>query len=197
MILSPISLVLNSILEADDKYLPLATPDLNKLLSHVPEGEDIYLTIKDDLYTEYIKAQNQCGTIVIERGIAGTTPRRFPRGSCVFFETSLPVVQWLICNYDCCATDCPCTTVQSAGGLMPQVEPGQPWRGTAVFTGDLPMNFGVTGLPYWLRASSKSNTVILEGTAPAEYTGPDVIAVTATNCNGQGVATQIFELAIV
>ena len=59
------------------------------------------------------------------------------------------------------------------------------------------MNFGVTGLPYWLHASSKRNTVILEGTVPAEYTGPTVSAVTATNCNGQGVATQIFELAIV
>lgn len=195
MILTPISFVLNNVLEADDKYLPITMPDLTRLLAHIPEGEDTYLTIKDGLYTEYLRVENQCGTILIERGAGGTAPRRFPRGSCVFFEMSLPVVQWLICNYDCCAGDCPCDLVRAMGGLMPPIAPGKPWKGTAVFAGDLPMNFGVTGLPNWIQASSMGNTVTLEGVVPETIAGTFTIAVTATNCQGQGVATQIFELA--
>ena len=102
MILKPFAATTIEILPPDSNFLPLNNRDASRLLAHIPEGEETYLTLQDNLNTEWVRAENQCGQIVIHRGIDTSEPLRFPRGTCVFFETSVPVIKWLICHLDCC-----------------------------------------------------------------------------------------------
>ena len=101
MILKPISLALADVLAKDSVYLPLTAQHKAKLLEHVPAGEETILTITDSVNTEYVRVRNQQGTITLERGVESGV-YKFPKGSCVYFEVSVPVVEWLICNYECC-----------------------------------------------------------------------------------------------
>lgn len=189
MILKPFSATLFDNLLADTNYVPLTERDKSRLLETIPEGEEMYLTISDSLYTEWVLAKNQCGFIVITRGVDGSEPRKFPKGSCIFFEASLPVIKWLICDHDCCADgDCPCELASNGGMVLPPAVPNIPWEGTAVFKGDTPMVMGVTGMPSWMKAEQGVNHVRFYGTP----TGSGVynVVASATNCSGRGIATQ-------
>lgn len=195
IILKPISLSLSGILYPDDVYLPLHREDHAKLMALIPNDEDgIYLTISDDLNKEYVLAFNQRGTIVLARGV-DSEPRKFPRGSCVFFENSIPVTKWLVCNHNCCDGDCPVDGVKPAGGVLPTATVGNAWEGTVVFSGDLPMAFGITGLPSWCRAEHEGNFVKLSGIPVAS--GSFSIAVSACNNRGRDVAVQQFTLVVI
>jgi len=195
MILIPFSATLNDTLTKDSGFLPLRDNDRNRLLSIIPENDEMFLTIKDGLHTEWIRAENQCGTIVLTRGIAGSEARKFPRGSCVLFETSLPLIQWLICNYDCCVDmDCPCIEIENAGVVFPAARVNYPWEGSAIFKGDLPITFGITGMPSWMTAEQGANYVRLYGTPNGA--GTYTISIAGTNCSGKYVAIQSAELEV-
>lgn len=195
MILIPFSATLNNVLIPESGHLPLSVDDTTRLLSIVPEKEEMLLTLNDGLYTEWIRVENQCGVIVIERGYDNSTAHRFPRGTCVKFETSLPVIKWLICNHDCCADeDCPCVAAESAGTVFPEAKINYPWEGTAVFKGDTPITFGVTGMPAWMSAEHGANYIRFSGT-PAGI-GTFNISIAATNCSGKYVAVQLAKLTV-
>lgn len=187
MILKNVSVSLNDFIEADDLYLPLTAGDLAKIKAVVPDGEQIYLVIEDNLYKENVLATNDSGTITIERGVASSA-RKFPRGSCVSFQVTVPVVQWLICNYECCASDCPVEQVAASGVVSPAATVGKPWAGSAVFSGDLPMKFGIVGLPSWCEAAWSGNSVTLSGTP--NVAGTWTVSVSATNDKGNAIAAQ-------
>jgi len=193
MILTPYNASLNNILEKDANFLPLSRADETRLMELIPEDDGIYLTLKDNLYTEYVYVENQCGTLVVTRGV-DSDAKRFPRGTCVFFETSLPVIKWLICNHQCCDGPCPCEAVTVAGVVSPPALVGHSWDGSAIFKGDTPMVFGVTGMPSWMTADWSANHVHLTGTptAPGLWT----VSIAATNCNGDGVAVQTLTVAV-
>lgn len=194
MITTPIAFTLADIMEVDDKYFPLTQHDTVRLLEHLPDGEEIYLTIRDNLYTEYVRAENQCGTVIVHRGV-DSTPRRFPRGSCVFFEASLPLIKWLICNHDCCEdTECPCTPVEIQRTVLPAAILNNPWEGRILLTGSHPIQTRVTGLPTWMTAKQEGDRIILSGT-PTTTTVAD-IAVAATNCSGTELDTTQFQVAV-
>ena len=95
MILKPISLALADVLSKDSVYLPLTAQHKARLLEHVPAGEETILTITDSVNTEYVRVKNQQGQITLERGVESEA-HKFPKGSCVYFEVSVPVVEWLI-----------------------------------------------------------------------------------------------------
>lgn len=187
MILKPISINLNDVLNADDKYLPLSAADQAKLDALVPDGESILLTISDDVYKEFIQADRSGGTFVLTRGI-DSDARKFPKGSCVFFEDSVPVIKWLICNYECCSDDCEVAAVKGEGMILPEGKVNNAWTGTAVFSGELPVQFGVTGLPDWCKAEQAGNYVKLAGTPTAS--GSYNISVAASNDSGKNLAIQ-------
>lgn len=173
----------------DDLYLPLTTRDTARLIGILPEDEEMYLTISDGLYTEWVLARNLCGVIVLDRGVEGSEPHKFPKGSCIFFEASIPVIKWLICNYDCCAdNECPCDPVTNDGMILPSAMSNVPWEGTAIFKGDTPMVMGVTGMPSWMHAEQGANHIRFYGTPTAD--GTYNIVASATNCSGTGIATQ-------
>lgn len=177
---------LNDTMAESDVYLPLNAKDMAKLIAILGEdGEFTYLTVMDGLFKEYVKAELTAGTVVLTRAV-DSEAHKFPRGSCVLFENSIPVTKWLICNYECCAGDCEVEAVKSLGFSAPDAVAGQPWKGTALFSGGLPMTFGVTGMPSWMTAEFVDNAVVLSGTPTA--TGSHTIAVAASNDRGQNVA---------
>lgn len=186
MLLKSISLTLAGALPADGAYLPLSADDSARLRALLAEdGEQIYLTVTDGVYREYVLATNQSGTIVLTRGV-DSEARKFPKGSCVFFENSVPVTKWLICNYECCQGDCPVEPAASAGHVLPPGRVGDPWEGSFVFSGDLPMAFAVTGMPGWMSATYAGNHVRLSGTPTAAATHS--LSVAASNGQGSGIA---------
>ena len=193
MILKAMSFNLNAKLEASGIYLPLTTADMAVLTAAVPEGEQIYLTLAWDMAKEYVLATNNKGTIILTRGV-DSNARAFPKGSCLYFENSIPVTKWLICNYECCSGDCPVTPVASAGNVLPVGKVGDPWSGSFVFRGDLPMVFGVTGMPSWMKASYKGNYMTLSGTPTAS--GTFTISVAASNNRGDSIAVASGTLTV-
>ena len=183
MILKPISLTLSDAMLADDTYFPLTQRDNARLLEMIPDGDEMFLTIRDNLYSEWVRAENQCGTIVVHRGVDDSQPRKFPRGSCVFFETSLPVIKWLICNYNCCeGEDCDCVGVTLERESLPTGIVNMPWEGRILFDGSFPIHFSIDGMPSWMKAEYEEHIVRLSGTPTG--TGTFTVSISATNCAG-------------
>jgi len=194
MIIKPFSAFLSQHINADSGHLPLTEADENRLKALVPEGEEILLTLKDDLYYEYIRVTNTCDSLLVERGQSESVPRKFPRGTCVFFENSIAVTEWLICNFDCCAGDCPCEGVTTAGVVFPTGKTGVPYMATAVFKGSLPMTLGVSGHPSWAVAETGANYIKLSGTPTG--TGNYNVSISATNCSGKDLSMQSAQIII-
>lgn len=183
----PLSLHLADALEAADVYLPLDTKDTAKLKEYLPDGEQVYLTITDGTWKEYVLAENKAGTVVLKRGV-DSEARKFPRGSCVVAELSIPLVKWLICNYECCDGDCPVDAVAAAGAVIPNGTVGNSWEGFFVFSGTLPIAVGVTGAPSWMSTESGPNYVRMHGTPTAA--GTFTVSAAGTNQGGNVVVQQ-------
>lgn len=92
---------LSAILNADDSAIPLkdSTTLLNRLSDN---GDWTTLLIQDTVGYEVVKAINFQGNIAIERGLSGTTAKKFPVGSCVTFTPSDELLKKLACEADCC-----------------------------------------------------------------------------------------------
>lgn len=193
MIMKPFSSYLSAKLDADATYIPLSPDENARLKSIVPAGESIILTIADDLHREYIEIKNDAGTLIAERG-KDSDSYTFPKGACIFFENSIPVTKWLICNYQCCDGDCPVDAIKSQGMVLPVGEVNNAWKGSAIFSGDLPMAIAVTGLPSWCKAEQQGNYLYLSGTPTAA--GTYHISVAGSNDLGRQLAIQQGDIVI-
>lgn len=195
MILKPIQVNLSDVLLADDKYFTLTERDNTKLLAHIPDGEETILTIQDNLNIEWVKATNQCGTIVLERGLDFSEPRKFPKGSCVFFEASIPVIKWLICNHDCCGGKCELEPVTLQRNVLPTGIVGHSWAGYILYKGSLPIVYDVSDLPDWMSVEYEEHAVRLSGTPTAS--GTFSFVVSATNAQGTALVTNTFKVIVI
>lgn len=190
MIIKPFYAALNDRLPKDGQYLPLGKADESRLLNIIPETESLeddnfmLLVLKDNMNEEHVKVRNRCGYLTIERGLDETEPAKFPPGTCVYFENTVAVTKWLICNYNCCDGPCPCVPATAAGFVLPNGQVGVAWEGVFIFSGDLPMECGVSVLPAWMSAEIGPNYVKLKGTPSGEGTYP--LSASATNCSGSG-----------
>lgn len=195
MNLKPFSAHLADVLAVDDVYLPLSQTDTARLQAYLPnDGDEAYLVITDGVYRENVLVTLLHGTLVATRGI-DSDAHKFPKGSCIFFEVSIPVVKWLICNHNCCDGDCPVDAVKAQGVVLPTATVGLPWVGTAVFSGDLPMQIGVTGLPSWVTATQRGTTLVLTGTPTGA--GTYAISIAAANNGGQNIEVQQGTITVV
>lgn len=195
MILKPFSATLHDVLYADDSFLPLTPRDYARLLAHIPDGDSTILSLRDNLYTEWVYIENQCGTLVMERGYGGSEARKFPRGTCLFFETSVPVIKWLICNYNCCeGGDCECVEVTHKQTVSPTALVNEEWEGRVTFDGTLPINYDVTGMPDWMSAEYEQDLVRLSGTPTAS--GTFNVSVAATNCMGNSIVVEEVKVKV-
>lgn len=92
---------LMQILEATDRSLPVG--NLQELRNKLPnDGDWTTLMIHDTVGYEIVKAINFQGNIAIDRGLSGTSAKRFPVGSCVNFSVSDELLQKMACEVDCC-----------------------------------------------------------------------------------------------
>lgn len=92
---------LTHILEPTDRSLPVENSQtlINRLAEN---GDWTTLLIQDTVGYEVVKAINYQGNLVLDRGLSGTTPKRFPMGSCVSFSPSDELFKTLACETDCC-----------------------------------------------------------------------------------------------
>lgn len=164
-----------------DTDLPLTKNDLGALISKMEEGSYTYLTISDSRYYEVVRARLSCGSIILDRGQEGTTPRTFPCNALVAFEMVPAVVRYMICNESC--HDCDCEPVKFAGSVLPQIKEGVAWEGSVVFAGSTPMTLGITNAPKWMKVTAGINYLKLSGvpTSSAKVN----ISVGASNCGGE------------
>lgn len=187
----------NEKLEATDQYLPLnaaAAADLRMLLT---EPDDyIYLSLKSDTDFETVKVRNEQGTLLMERGVEGTTPVAMPYGTCVVAVSPsvIAAVKDLVCNHKCCEGECPTDAVQYSGHLLPIGHTGVAWEGVVIFSGDLPMNIVLKDAPAWMQAVQTSNTLQLSGTP--DVAGTTVFSVAATNGNGTNIDTKSLQVTV-
>lgn len=92
---------LTHILEPTDRSLPVDNPQT--LINRLSENGDwTTLIIQDTVGYEVVKVMNYQGNLVLDRGLSGTTPKRFPVGSCISFSPSDELFKTLACEADCC-----------------------------------------------------------------------------------------------
>lgn len=166
-------------MEATDVYLPLsseAATDLGKILSE--DGAYTYLTLKDNVSVETVKAYAENGYIILCRGLGGTTAVKHPFGTCV---TSVsPTVAQVIKDLVCCsnADNTELTIKSSLGGGTK----GEAYTGWIYCTGTKPLTITVTGVPDWGTVKKKDNMVMITGTPTA--TGSSTVVCKVTNAEG-------------
>lgn len=108
---------LTKLLEATDRYLPVE--DSQTLLNRLSEdGDWTSLLIQDTVGYEVVKVLNHQGNLVIDRGLSGTTPKRFPVGSCVTFAPSDELHKSIACDTDCCEDGVDSTFGNEADSLV-------------------------------------------------------------------------------
>ncbi|MGF6599779.1 hypothetical protein P3T23_004513 [Paraburkholderia sp. GAS448] len=174
-------------LMAEDTTLVLNAAAQTLLVSRLSDagnGNYAFLYVHDGASVEVVKVSAYAGTLALARA---STPHSFPKGACVDGRVTYDGVKDLICNFDCCAGDCPCEAVAAAGMVIPASLAGVPWEGMVVFSGAMPMALSVQGAPAWLGVTLGANFVKLAGTPP--FAGHYLLSVGATNCNG-AVASQ-------
>ena len=187
------SAFLTGVLEADEVTLQLskeATADLMALLTK--DGDFIYAGITGAMGYECVRIYRDSDALLVERACEGTTAVKHPYGArvCSVTPAAVAVMKELICTHKCCEdSECPCDPVKPAGFAGPALQLGVPWEGSVVFSGALPMSFGITGVvPAWLKMEYEGSVVKLSGT-PDSYDDIHII-VSAANCGGTHVAAQ-------
>jgi hypothetical protein len=195
MILFPFTAFLVQSLDKTGAALPLKEDDKARLIDLLPPGETTLLVLRDDVYTEEIEVENTCGDIIIKnRGLNGTTARKFPRGSAVCFEVTVSVVKYLICNYDCCLEGVPAPTpVSITAAYFPNGTVTVDWSGIVIFEGTDPLILAISDLPAWATATVGPNFIKVEGTPT--YAEQVTLSVAGTNAAGI-VTTQVESFTI-
>ena len=185
-------------LEAGDRYLPMSEAATADLLAILQEPESyIYLTVRSDTALETVRAYNEAGTILIDRGLEGTRAVLHHAGSCIssIQPTTLAVIKDLICNYSCCEGDCGCEPVENKGFIEYKAGVvGQPYHAELHFAGSMPMSIATGELPDWVEAVQNGNILRLTGTPDAS--GIHTVTVAATNCNGTALKTVTVNIAV-
>lgn len=90
------SQVLTDKLDSNSITLPV---DNEYLLAALPEvGDFTYLTIDDGMNIEVVRAYNDAGEILIQRGYGDSNPTSFPAGSCVSFKINGAWIADFVCS---------------------------------------------------------------------------------------------------
>ena len=176
-------------MEASDVYLPLsseAATDLARILAE--DGSYTYLTLKDNVNYETVKAYAQNGYIILCRGLGGTTATKHPYGTCVtgVSPTIAQVIKDLLC---CSNSDEAELTIKAslAGGTK-----GEAYTGWIYCTGTPTLTITVTGVPSWGTVTKKDNMVMITGTPTASGTSTVICKVT----NSEGSLTKNLTLTV-
>lgn len=104
---------LASKLTKDDITLSLSD-DGKALLSLLPNtGDYTYLILDDGISREVVRAYNDAGEILIQRGQGDTEAYTFPKGTCVKWEMTGAWISAFVCQLECkpdpLPSDCGCS----------------------------------------------------------------------------------------
>lgn len=182
---------------ADDVYLPLCDSAKADLLKLLEDNDDhMWLSLVDESRMETVRAINDHGTLILERGMEGTAAVAHPLGTCVraVSPTIVALVKDLVCNYSCCEGGCPCTPASYAGSVIPEAIVGVKWEGSVVFSGDQPMQLAVNGGPAWLSVKAVGSVIMLSGVP--NRSGEYYFSAAASNCGGTVVASEVLRLVV-
>lgn len=188
---------LTQAMDADAVTLPLtsgALADLTKLLEE--DGAYTFASIRSDSTFETVKIYLASGTLVVDRAQAGTEAVKHPCGSlvCLVSPTTIAAIKALVCEYDCCEDECPCTGVEYAGAALPTGTVDSAWEGHVVFAGSLPITVVASGQPSWLTITAEGGVVNMSGTPTSAGTYSFLIG--AANCNGTKFAMQNVQIVV-
>jgi hypothetical protein len=182
-------------MEATDVYLPLsesAKADLLTLLGN--EGKYVFLTLKDEVNLETVKATVSGDTIILERGLEGTEAVLHPLGTCVVSvsPTIMAAIKDMVCNYQCCEGGCAVEPVAFDSAYLPASYVGKAWEGILRFTGSSPMKLGIANPPAWMTVVQVKNEIQMSGT-PTEA---GQLSLGAFGVNGDGTNSVTKEVLL-
>ena len=182
-------------LEATDVYLPLhesAKADLLALLDN--EDKYVYLTLKDEVNIETVKASVRGDVIMLERGLEGTTAVLHPMGTCVSSTspTIIAAIKDFICNYQCCESGCAVEPIEFDSAYLPASYVGKAWEGILRFSGSSPMKLGIANPPAWMTVVQVKNEIQMSGTP----TDAGQLSLGAFGVNGDGTNSVTKEVIL-
>ena len=182
-------------MEATDVYLPLsesAKADLLTLLDN--EDKYVFLTLKDEVNLETVKATVSGDTIILERGLEGTEAVLHPLGTCVVSvsPTIMAAIKNMVCNYQCCEGGCAVEPVAFDSAYLPASYVGKAWEGILRFTGSSPMKLGIANPPAWMTVVQVKNEIQMSGT-PTEA---GRLSLGAFGVNGDGTNSVTKEVLL-
>lgn len=168
----PFQAYLAAPLQPTDVTLTLAQPAYADLLKLLDDPKSYtYLSIKDDVEFETVKAYARGGYIVIDRGQAGTKPARLAFAACVstLTPTAVAVIHGVLEDAlgECAWHYNPFADGGKLGIAftdLPEGKVGVPWVGRIVLSGTLPVDIDVTGAPPWMTVIKHDNMVEMMGT---------------------------------
>ena len=163
----PFQAFLSKPLDASDVYLPLSSAAYADLLSLLQKkGSYTFLTIRDDTHIETVKAHAEGGYILLERGMAGTQAVKLTYGACVttVSSTVLAVIQDYANTVLLLNPDAMRTQLGVAICSFPNGSTNTPYEGYIVFSGTIPMQIDIDGLPAWANTQVSENMVTISGT---------------------------------
>lgn len=181
----------------DDVFLPLGEGAKADLLNILKGGKYIYLSVRSEYAHETVRVRNEAGTLIMDRGIEGTEPAKHHIGTCVssISPTVVAMIKDLICNYDCCDSECLCVPVTFEGyDIIAEGQVGQHYRAELTFAGTLPMNISLSNAPSWVTAVQTKNRLVVSGTP--DTAGSFQCNIAVTNCNGTSIIQQGFTISV-
>lgn len=84
------------------RYLPIPSPDYERLVTNLKDGEYSFLEIRAGSAIEVVKVFNACGKITIERGAEQTRALNFNCGTGVSFILTVSGVRATRCQMESC-----------------------------------------------------------------------------------------------
>jgi hypothetical protein len=172
--------------------LPISAGDLGQLIALIPLQEKMLLVLRGCNKYEQIEIENYNGLdiYITRRGLGGSREQEFCPGDLVQYEITTEVVKDIVCNYDCCGdVPCPKEPVSVAGSLVTDGKVGEPWHGTVIYKGDLPIIFATAPLPAWMSYTTGPNFIEFSGT-PTEA-GDITLSVSAADTLGHLIVQQV------
>lgn len=180
---------LTGILAPTDTLLPVTAASEEALCAALGSTDYTYLSLRDGVNVELVKATCVGGAIEIERAQGGTQAHAFAKGSCAAFEITDEGLRAMICE-----TNCDCDKVKlAAGETWGEVAEGIAWQHTMYFTGTQPLTLTQITTPPGVTFDTSKLTqglLTVKGPISGSFTGIPIISFAVAGCSGSTVVVE-------
>ena len=172
-----------------DTILPVNSASTTALCQALGSEDYTYLSIRDGVNVEIVKATCVAEMIEIERAQGGTAAFTFAKGSCAAVEVTEEGLQALVCE-----TNCDCEKVKlAAGETWGEVAEGVAWQHTMFFTGTQPLTYTAITTPPGVTVDTSKLTqglLTVKGPIASTFTGIPIISFAVAGCSGSTVVVE-------